>query len=71
MMAPWRVPLGPRSWRVQVLDQEGAGGSERDGPAVRVAVGVAGVGEDAAGRDPGGGHRGQDGGERSDRVVPA
>ncbi len=72
MMAPWWVPLGPENVvRVQVLDQGGAGGSERDGPGVRVAVGVAGIGEYVAERDPGGGHRGQDGGERADRVVPA
>ena len=57
--------------RVQVLDEPGAGLPERDGPGVRVAVGVAGVRQDVAERDPGGGHRGQDGRERADRVVAA
>ena len=34
-------------------------------------MGVAGVGEDVAERDPGGGHRGQHGYQRADRVVLA
>ncbi len=56
---------------VQVLDELGAGGAHRQRPGICVAVGVAGVGEDVAERDPGRGHRGQDGRERADRVVPA
>ncbi len=57
--------------RVQVLDELGTGGSERDGPGSGVAVGVAGVVEDVAERDPLAGHRGQHGSEGADRVVPA
>ena len=57
--------------RVQVLDQGGAGGSERDGPGAGVAVGVAGVGQDVAERDPLAGHRGQHGSEGADWIVPA
>ena len=45
MMAPWWVPLGPRQ-RVQVLDEDGAGGAQRQRPGIGVAVDVAGVGED-------------------------
>ena len=36
---------------VEVLDEPGAGGPERDGPGAGVAVGVAGVIEDVAERD--------------------
>ena len=54
---------------VQVLDELGAGGAQRDRPVRGDAVGVAGVGEDVAERDPGGGQRGQDGDERGDRVL--
>ena len=50
---------------MQVLDEPGAGGSERDGPGSGVAVGVTGVVEDVAEGDPGGRHRGQDGRERA------
>ena len=57
--------------RVQVLDELRAGGPQRDGPGPGVAVGVAGVAEDVAERDPLAGHRGQRGGEGADRVVPA
>jgi hypothetical protein len=57
--------------RVQVLDELGTGGSERDGPGSGVAVGVAGVVEDVAERDPLAGHRGQHGSERADWVVLA
>ena len=57
--------------RVQVLDQGGAGGAQRQRPGISVAVGVAGVGEDVAERDAGGGHRGQDGDQGADRVVAA
>ena len=57
--------------RVEVLDELGTGCAERDRPGVRVAVGVAGVGEDIAERDAVCGHRGQDGHERADRVMPA
>ena len=71
MMAPWWVPLGPLFVRVQVLDELGAGGAQRQRPGVRVAVGVAGVGEHVAERDAGGGHRRQDGRERADGVVLA
>ncbi len=56
---------------VQVLDELRPGGPQRDGPGAGVAVGVAGIIEDVAETDPGGGHRGQHGGERADRVVPA
>jgi hypothetical protein len=56
---------------MEVLEELGAGGAQRDRPGVCVAVGVAGVGQDVAERDPGGGHRGQDGRERADRVVAA
>ena len=40
--------LGAAVVRVQVLDELGAGGAERDGPGGGVAVGVAGVGQDVA-----------------------
>jgi hypothetical protein len=43
---------------VEVLDQLGAGGPQRDGPGGSVAVGVAGVVDDVAERDPVCGHRG-------------
>jgi len=56
---------------VEVLDELCAGLAERDRPGGRVAVGVAGVGEDVAEWDPGGGQRGQHGRERADRVVLA
>jgi hypothetical protein len=46
MMAPWRVPLGPPFVRVQVLDEGGADGAQRQRPGIGVAVDVAGVGED-------------------------
>jgi hypothetical protein len=57
--------------RVQVLDALRAGGAQRDRPGVRVAVRVAGVGEDVAERDPLAGHRGQHGSEGADRVAAA
>jgi hypothetical protein len=47
------------------------GGAQRDGPGIGVGVGVAGIAEDVAETDPGGGHRGQDGGEGADRVALA
>ena len=53
--------------RVQVLDELGAGGAERDGPGAGVAVGVAGVGEDVAEADAVFGHAG-DGDEGAGRV---
>ena len=56
---------------MQVLDELRAGGPQRDCPGIGVAVRVAGIIEDVAERDPGGGHRGQHGRERADRVVPA
>ena len=71
MMAPWWVPRGPRSERVQVLDQLRAGLPEREGPGVGVAVGVAGVGQDVAERDAVAGHRGQHGDQGAGRVVAA
>jgi hypothetical protein len=46
---------------VQVLDELGAGLAERDGPVLRDAVGVAGVGEDVAERDALPREPGQDG----------
>ena len=70
MIAPWWVPLGPLLG-MEVLDELGAGGPQRDGPGAGVAVGVAGIVEDVAEGGPGGGHRGQDGRERADRVLPA
>ena len=63
--------FGPAVVGVQVLDELGAGGSERDGPGSGVAVGVAGVAEDVAERDLLAGHRGQRGSEGADRVVAA
>ncbi len=57
--------------RVQVLDELGAGPAHRDGPCVRVAVGVAGVGEQVAERDPVGGHFLQDGDQGADGIVVA
>ena len=63
--------LGAAVVRVQVLDERGAGGAQRQGPGAGVAVGVAGVIQDVAERDPLAGQRGQHGGERADRVVPA
>ena len=56
---------------VQVLDQLGAGLPERDGPGPGVAVGVAGVGEDVAGRDAVAGHRGQHRDQGAGRVGVA
>jgi len=56
---------------VQVLDELGAGGAQRQCPGVCVAVGVAGIIEDVAERDPVCGHGGQHGGERADRIVAA
>jgi hypothetical protein len=49
--------------RVQVLDELGAGGAQRQGPGAGVAVRVTGVVEDVAEGNPGGGHRRQDGRE--------
>src|ERR1039457_5255328 len=63
--------LGAAVVRVQVLDQGRAGGPERDRPGVRVAVRVAGIGEDITKRDAGSGHRRQDRDQGADRVVPA
>jgi hypothetical protein len=63
--------LGAAVVRVQVLDELRAGVAERDRPGFGVAVGVAGVVQDVAERDPGGRHRGQRGGEGADRVVAA
>ncbi|HTQ92006.1 MAG TPA: hypothetical protein VMK84_21175, partial [Streptosporangiaceae bacterium] len=57
--------------RVQVLDQLRAGVPEREGPGGGVAVGVAGVGEDVAGRDAVCWHPGQDGDQGAGRVVAA
>jgi hypothetical protein len=57
--------------RVEVLDEPGAAGSERECPGGGVAVGVAGVGEHVAERDACRGHRGQDRDKRADRVVEA
>jgi hypothetical protein len=54
---------------VQVLDEGGAGGAQRDRPGVRVAVGVAGAGQDVAQAGSLAGQRGQHGYERADRVV--
>jgi hypothetical protein len=56
---------------MEVLDELGAGGPQRHGPGGGVALGVAGVIEDVAGRDPLAGHRGQHRGEGADRVVAA
>jgi hypothetical protein len=56
---------------MEVLDEAGAGGPQRDGPGGGVAVGVAGIAEDVAERDPLAGHRGQHGREGPDRVAPA
>jgi hypothetical protein len=63
--------LGSAVVRVQILDELGAGDPERDGPGACVAVGVAGVVEDVAERDAGGGHPCQDGDQGADGVVPA
>ena len=71
MIAPSWVPLGPRSWGCRSWTSCAPAGAQRERPGGGVAVGVAGVGEDVAERDPGGGHRGQHGGEGADRVVPA
>ena len=71
MMAPWLVPLGPRSWGWRSWDQGGSGPAERGRPVPRDAMGVAGVGQDVAQRDAGGGHGRQHGGERGNGVVTA
>jgi hypothetical protein len=73
MMAPSWVPLGPLFIvvGVQVLDELRPGLAERERPGAGVAVGVAGIGEDVAERDPGGGHRGQDGNHGAHGIVPA
>jgi hypothetical protein len=52
-------PAGAAVGRVQVLDQLRPGQAQRHRPGPGVAVGVAGVGQDAAGRDARRGHRGQ------------
>ena len=44
--------LGAAVVRVQVLDELGAGGAQRQCPGAGVAVGVAGIVEDVAERDP-------------------
>src|SRR5258708_6046704 len=62
---------GPAVVRVQVLHQARAGPAQRDGPRVGVAVGVAGVGEQVAERDPVGGHFLQDGDQGADGIVVA
>ena len=56
---------------VQVLDQLGAGGAQRDRPGPGVAVGAAGVGQDIAERDAVGRHLLQDRDEGADRVQMA
>ena len=56
---------------MQVLDKLGAGGAQRDGPGVRVAMGAAGVGEQVAEAGALVRHGCQDRGEGADRVVPA
>ena len=71
MMAPWWVPLGPRSCGCRSWTSCGAGGAQRQRPGAGVAVGVAGVGEHVAETDPGCGHRGQHGHQGADRVVQA
>ena len=62
--------LGAAVMGMEVLDELGAGGPQRDGPGAGVAVRVAGVAEDVAERDLLAGQRGQHGGEGADRVVP-
>ena len=56
---------------MQVLDELGAGLAERDGPGAGVAVGVAGVTQDAAEADAGRWHAGQDREEGAGRVQLA
>jgi hypothetical protein len=56
---------------VQVLDELGACHPQRDGPGFGVAVGVAGVVDDVAERDPGRGHGQQDGHEGAGGVQVA
>jgi hypothetical protein len=63
--------LGAAVVRVQVLHELGAGGAEGEGPGGRVAVGVAGVGEDVTERDAVCGHAGQHGDQGADRVGVA
>ena len=50
MIAPWMGALGAAVVRVQVTDELGAGGAQRQGPGAGVAVGVAGVGQDVTER---------------------
>ena len=71
MMAPWLGAPGAAVVGMEVLDQGGSGPAERGRPVPRDAVGVAGVGQDVAERDAGGGHGRQHGGERGDGVVAA
>ena len=63
--------LGAAVIRVQVLDQAGAGGAQRDGPAVGGAVGVAGIGEHVAERDAVPGHLRQHRDQGAGRVQVA
>jgi hypothetical protein len=63
--------LGAAVAGVQVLDELGAGGPQRQCPGTGVAVRVAGIIQDVAERDLLARQRGQHGGERADRVMPA
>jgi hypothetical protein len=62
---------GPAVIWVQVLDELGAGGAQRNGPGDGVAVGVPGVVQDVAEADAGRGHTGQDGDQGAGRVEAA
>ena len=71
MTAPSCVPLGPRSCGWRSCTSWAPAVAQRQRPGAGVAVGVAGIIEDVAERDPLCGHRGQHGGEDPDRVVLA
>ena len=63
--------LGAAAMGIEVLDELRAGGPERQRPRGGVAVGVAGAGENAAGRDAIFWHPCQDGHQGADGVVAA
>ena len=71
MIAPWWVPWGPRSCGCRSWTSWAPALRSGMAQAAGVAVGVAGVGEDVAERDAGGGHRGQDGDQGAGGVQVA
>src|SRR5260370_16535271 len=71
MMARWWVRWGPRSEGCRSWTSCARAWRSGIGPGGGGAVGVAGVVEDVAERDAGGGHAEQDGGQGAGRVEAA